>query len=290
MVLRHQLSVLRRQLPRPRLEPADRALLAASAASCPEPAGPASWSSRRRCCAGTAAWSQAPGPTQLVAQDDPARPGHPAADRPPRQGASPLGLPTRPRRTAAPGVRVSASAIRATLRRHDWIQRTADGHHLAGVPAPAGRRDPRVRPASPSTPSGCGGCTCCSCIALDTRRVHLAGVTATPTVCGSPSRPATCCWCSANEDDTCAWCYATATRSSPAASTTCSAPRAPRCSSRRCRRQRQRPRARGALDPDGAGRVPGLAADPRTRPPRTGAAGVRRALSAPRGATTTGRG
>jgi len=83
MVLRHQLAVVRCQLLRPRLEPADRALLAASAASCPEPAGPASWSSRRRCCAGTAAWSQAPGPTQLVAQDDPARPGHPGADRPP---------------------------------------------------------------------------------------------------------------------------------------------------------------------------------------------------------------
>jgi putative transposase len=39
LVLRHQLTALRRHTPCPRLEPADRALLAASAARCPENAG-----------------------------------------------------------------------------------------------------------------------------------------------------------------------------------------------------------------------------------------------------------
>jgi len=91
------------------------------------------------------------------------RPGTAAADRPPGQREPPLGLPAHPGRTS--------TAWRGRLGDRDphhaapprpGPHPTANRHHLAGVPAPAGRRDPRLRPASPSTPSGCDGSTSCS--------------------------------------------------------------------------------------------------------------------------------
>jgi hypothetical protein len=164
LVLRHQLAVLRRQTPRPRLEPADRALLAAVSRVLPR----ARWSCffvkpdtllrwHRRLVAG--AWTYPHRQT-----------GRPPLDThvqqlivPAGQGESSLGLPAHQRRTP--------TAWRAGLRNCDPIDAapsrtrpgtTADRHDLAGVPAPASRRDHRLRPASPSTRSGYGACMCCS--------------------------------------------------------------------------------------------------------------------------------
>ena len=115
LVPRHQLAVLRRQTLRPKLEPADRALLAAVSRVLPR----SRWSCflvrpetllrwHRRLVAG--AWTL-PGATA-------ARPGGPAADRPPGAGEPALGYQRIQGELLRLGVQVSASVIRTTLRRY----------------------------------------------------------------------------------------------------------------------------------------------------------------------------
>ena len=163
LVLRHQLTVLRRQLPRPRLEPADRALLAAISRVLPR----SGWSCffvrpetllrwHRRLVAG--AWTY---PHR--------RPGRPALDEDFQQLIVRLAKEN-PRwgyqrikgELLRLGTRASATAIRTLLRRHGLDPARAERPRR-------GRRSCASRPpgslratSSPSTRSCCGGCTCCS--------------------------------------------------------------------------------------------------------------------------------
>jgi hypothetical protein len=67
LVLRHELSILRRQVNRPRVEPQDRLLLAAFCRAAP---GTLSSCNRRRCCTGITGWWLATGRTRIAALGD----------------------------------------------------------------------------------------------------------------------------------------------------------------------------------------------------------------------------
>ncbi len=77
LVLRQQLRVLRRKTGRPKFTAADRVLLAASRVL-PDSGGHRCSSHPRRCCAGTAPWSDGSGPTARSAH----RAGHRSTRRP----------------------------------------------------------------------------------------------------------------------------------------------------------------------------------------------------------------
>jgi hypothetical protein len=147
LVLRHELTVLRRQRPRPRLQPKDRALLAALSRQLPR----AHWSVflvkpdtllgwhrrmvRRRWIYASAPRGRPPVPDQVqqlivrLARENP-RWGYERVD------GELLRL----------GCRVSASSIRRVLRAHGLDPAPATRlDELAGVPVSAGRRDPGVR-------------------------------------------------------------------------------------------------------------------------------------------------
>jgi putative transposase len=180
LVLRHQLGVLRRQIPRPRLEPTDRALLAAASRVLPS----ARWSCflvrpetllrwHRRLIAGVWTYPRGPGrpPVGQEVQQLIVR----LARENPRWGYQRI-----QGELLRLGVHVSATAVRSVLRRHGL--------------GPAPRRVAVTwRAFLRQQAAGIMACDFFTVdtvwlrrlyvlffIELDTRRVHLAGVTAHP--------------------------------------------------------------------------------------------------------------
>jgi putative transposase len=163
LVLRHQLTVLRRQTSRPKFQPADRALLEEVSRMLPR----ARWSCffvkpetllrwHRRPVAG--AWTYPhrgrgrPPPDEDVQQLIVR-----LASENPRRGDQRIQGELRHL-----DIGVSATAIRTTLRRNGLARRH-------GARPPRGGRSLPSRPpgssratSSPSTPCGCAGCMCCS--------------------------------------------------------------------------------------------------------------------------------
>jgi len=181
LVLRHQLSVLRRQISRPRFEPADRALLAAVSRMLPrsvwscflvKPDTLLRW--HRRLVAGAWTYPQRHTGRPRLDEDVQLLIVRLATENP-RWGYQRI-----QGELLHLGIRVSATAIRATLRRHGLD--------------PAPRRMATSWPAFlRQQASGIVACDFFTVdtvwlrrlyvlffIELDTRRVHLTGVTANP--------------------------------------------------------------------------------------------------------------
>lgn len=179
LVLRHELAVLRRQHPRPRLQPKNRALLAALSRHLPR----ARWSVflvkpetllgwhrrlvRRRWTYPTVSMGRPSVPDQvqqLIAR---------LASENPRWGYQRIRG-----ELLRLGCRVSASSISRVLRAHgiDPAPRRLGGRSCA-----ARRLASWHATSSPSTRCSCGGCTYCSSLSSGAGGWPLAGVTAHPT-------------------------------------------------------------------------------------------------------------
>jgi putative transposase len=195
LVLRHQLAVLRRQVPRPKLELADRALLAAVSRVLPR----ARWSCFFVQPATLLRWHR-----RLVADAwtySRRRTGRPPLDQETQELIVRLarenptwGYQRIKGELLRLGVWVSATAIRTTLRRHRLD------------PAPR-RTTTTWRAFLRQQAAGIVACDFFTVetvslrrlyvlffIELETRRVHLAGVTAHPNGRWVTQQAATCCW------------------------------------------------------------------------------------------------
>jgi putative transposase len=249
LVLRHQLSVLRRQVPRPRLEPADRALLAAVSRVLPrtrwscffvKPDTLLRW--HRRLVAG--AWTYPRGA------------GRPPLDQQVQQLIVRLAREN-PRWSYQRiqgelhrlGVRVSATTIRTTLHRHGL--------------------DPAPRRTATSWRAflhqQAAGIMACDFFTVDTvwlrrlyvlffievatRRVHLAGVTAHPDGAWITQQARNLLLALGERGRRVHFVIRDRDAKFCAGSTTCSAPRMPRCSERRCRHPTPTPTPNGGSAP-----------------------------------------
>jgi putative transposase len=180
LVLRHELAVLRRQHPRPRLQPTDRALLAALSRLLPR----ARWSVflvrpetllrwHRRIVARRWTYpstSKGRPPVSDEVQQLVVR----LARENPRWGYQRIHG-----ELLRLGLRVSASSTRRAFRAHSVDPAPRRLVELAGVPAPAGHRYLGLRLLHRRHNLVAAG-VCAVRLELGTRRVHLAGVTAHP--------------------------------------------------------------------------------------------------------------
>jgi hypothetical protein len=239
VVLRHQLAVLRRQVDRPDLRPADRAFLAAASRLLPR----ASWRSFAvtpttllRCTDG---WSRGGGP--MPARWDDRR----SAARFERwccgwrvrtRGGAPQRIVGE---LQGLGIKVSATTVRAILKA------AASGRPVS-APVSLGVRFCARRHAacsrstsSRSRPSGCSGCMCSSLSSSPAAASISAAARRTRAAAGSLNRPASSPARSASERLRSASSFTIATASSPASSTPCSEAKGSRSSARRSARRRQ---------------------------------------------------